>query len=133
MLHFISKSNINIYTIQYWRSEQFHIWAVWKYWVSFFFHTCFFSYFSNTSVEVQLISFLFYLLSIGENVNLQETNLYLCYCCLLSTVLPAVEPKTKDLCTLTERWCLSDGLLSVDQETELSVFSVALLPVFFYT
>lgn len=90
-------------------------------------------FFPNTSVEVKLISFLFLLaVNLRRCKNLQETNLYLCYCCLLTTVLPAVSLRRKT-CVLWQSdsvflmaYCLLTKKLN-------SVFSVALLSVFFYT
>ncbi len=115
--------------IQYLQSEQFRIGAVWKYWVHFFSHSFHFPLFQIP--QSRWISF-FYLLSVWENVNLQEINLYLCYCCLLTTVCPAVSLRRKT-CVLWQSdsvflmaYCLWTKKLN-------SVFSVALLPVFFYT
>lgn len=80
----------------------------------FCFHV--FHFISETLVKMNLI-FL--------NVDLQEKNLFM-------LLLPAYhslsssELKTKDLYTLTVRYCLSDGLLSMDQETELCSFTSCL-------
>lgn len=113
--YFINKSDIYIYIYSIFTSRTILHWGCMKIPGPFFSTLDSLPFISYTSVEVNLI---FYLLSIWENVNLQEINLYLCYCCLLNS-LSSSEPKTKDLCTLVERYCLSDGLLYVDQETKL--------------
>lgn len=98
----------------------FCIGAVCKYWVLFFpfsFHTCYiYLYFKClTRGESHFFSTWY---QPEKNVNLQEKLVFM-------LLLPAYhslsssEPKTKDLCTLMERYCLSDGSLCVDRETEL--------------
>lgn len=92
------------------------------------FHTCF-------------TSLYFRYLSRGESHFLLAISLRKCKPArdklVFMLLLPAYhslsgsEPKTKDLCTLTERWCLSDGFLCVDQETELC-FLCSFISCFFF-
>lgn len=87
-----------------------------------------FPFMSNTSVEVSLI----FVLALNL-IKCKPARDKLVFMLLLpaSHSLSSREPKTKDLCTLDRAIVFFWWLMSVDQETELSVFSVALLPVFF--
>lgn len=84
---------------------------------------------SNASVEVNLT----FVLDINLiKCKLQEINLYLCYCCLL-TVSPAASPRRK-----TRVLWPSDSVFLMayclwTKQLNVLFFSVALLPVFFYT
>lgn len=88
-----------------------------KRWVHFFSHLFHFPLFQ---IPLQRwISIFSTCYQSDKNVNLQEINLYLCYCCLLTTVCPAVSLRRK---TCVLRWSDSVFLMAycrVDQETEL--------------
>lgn len=86
--------------IQYSQSKQFCIGAVWKYWVHFFSHLFHFPLFQIP--PSRRIPF-FYLLSVWENVKPARDKLVFMLLLPAYHSLSSCEPKTKDLCTLTER------------------------------
>lgn len=99
IFYFISKSNMYISISSIFTCRTIPHRGCMKILGPFLFHTCFTSlYFQKP--QWRSISF-FYLLSIWDDVNLQEINLYLCYCCLLTTVCPAVSLRRKT-CVLSQ-------------------------------
>lgn len=127
VLWYVFKSKMCFLYSQYLYSEQFCIGAIWKYYFNFLsWLFCLHSHIFISGTSVEAVFFPDFV-SVWENVNLWE-NLYAITACLNS--LSNSEPKTKDLCTLKERYYLSDGSLYMDQETEL-LFSCSFTSNFF--